>query len=207
MAVVLAAGYSRRFGAADKRIARLPDGRRLLADTVTRAQEAFPLLRVVLREEDDPAALGLPRETPLLRAPRAERGLGASLADAIAAIAGDDALADTGAAAILLGDMPDIAVTPLATLSSQADRSRILRPSYAGHPGHPVFFGRDFWPELAALNGDDGARDVIRRHRDRYREIAVEDPGVCRDIDTPAELARGATLLIRNGRGTKAPAS
>ncbi|MCH4565333.1 nucleotidyltransferase family protein [Halomonas sp. EGI 63088] len=185
----MAAGHSRRYGAADKRIARLPDGRRLLAATVTRAQEAFPLLRVVLREEDDPAALGLPRETPIIRAPRAERGLGASLADAIAAIAGDDALADTEAAAILLGDMPDIRLDTLQALQRLATRSGIVRPCHAGRPGHPVLFGRDFWPELAALDGDDGARDVIRRHRDGYREIAVEDPGVCRDIDVPAELA------------------
>ncbi|WP_240618426.1 nucleotidyltransferase family protein [Halomonas heilongjiangensis] len=188
MAVVLAAGSSRRFGAADKRCAILPGGRRLLAAAVARAQEAFPLLRVVLREDDDPAALGLAVSTPILRAPRAGRGLGASLGDAIAALGRDDALANVGAAAILLGDMPYIRLETLHALQRQATRSGIVRPRYADRPGHPVLFGRDFWPELETLDGDDGAREVIRRHRDRYREIAVEDPGVCRDIDTPGDL-------------------
>lgn len=192
VAVVLAAGYSRRFGTADKRRARLPDGRPLLAATLARVGEAFPLLRVVLREDDDPVALGLPATLsstpPIIRAPRAERGLGASLGDAIAAIGRDDALADVEAAAILLGDMPDIRLETLQTLQRLATRSAIVRPCHRGQPGHPVFFGRDFWPELEALDGDDGAREVIRRHRDRYREISVEDPGVCRDIDTPGDL-------------------
>ncbi|MDI5933163.1 NTP transferase domain-containing protein [Halomonas kalidii] len=90
--------------------------------------------------------------------------------------------------AILLGDMPDIWLETLHALQRQATRSDIIRPRYADRPGHPVLFGRDFWPELETLDGDDGAREVIRRHRDRYREHAVEDPGVCRDIDTPAQL-------------------
>ncbi|MDI5983685.1 NTP transferase domain-containing protein [Halomonas sp. M4R5S39] len=130
MAVVLAAGYSRRFGAADKRIARLPDGRRLLAAAVARATEAFPRLRVVLREEDDPVALGLPVSTPILRATRAGRGLGASLGEAIAALGRDGSLANVGAAAILLGDMPDIRLETLHALQRQATRSGIVRPCY-----------------------------------------------------------------------------
>ena len=190
VAVVLAAGYSRRFGAADKRCARLADGRGLLAASVVRAGEAFPLLRVVLREDDDPIALGLPGTTPVIFAPRAQRGLGASLGDAIAALGRDDALANVEVAAILLGDMPDLRLGTLHALQRLATRSRIVRPCYVGRPGHPVLFGRDFWPELEALDGDEGARDVIRHHRDRYHEIAVEDSGVCRDIDTPADLTR-----------------
>lgn len=190
VALMLAAGRSRRYGATDKRVARLPDGRGLLAASVSRAQEAFPLLRVVLREEDDPLALGLPASISVIRATRAAFGLGASLGEAIVAIGRDTALADVTAAAILLGDMPATSVETLETLRRQADHTTILRPCHAGSPGHPVLFGRDFWPELETLDGDIGAREVIRQHRDRYREICVEDLGVCRDIDTPADLAR-----------------
>jgi molybdenum cofactor cytidylyltransferase len=190
VALVLAAGHSRRFGASDKRVARLPDGRGLLAASVSRAQAAFPRLRVVLREDDDPLALGLPATLPVIHATRAALGLGASLGEAIAAIGSDESLADVAAAAVLLGDMPAISVETLTALCRQAGHATILRPCHAGRPGHPVFFGRVLWPELATLDGDDGARGVIRRYRDRYREISVEDPGVCHDIDTPGELAR-----------------
>nr|WP_163504030.1 nucleotidyltransferase family protein [Halomonas socia] len=188
VAIIMAAGYSRRFGAQDKRCAQLTGEQTLLTATLARAQQAFALLRVVLREDDDPHALGLPATTPIIRAPRAERGLGASIGDAMAAVSRDPSLANVAAAVILLGDMPAISPATLRRLQGHADASTILRPCHAGQPGHPVIFGRSFWPELERLDGDAGGQAIIRRHRDRYREIAVEDGGVCRDIDTPGAL-------------------
>lgn len=188
VAIIMAAGYSRRFGDQDKRRVALTGEQTLLAATLARAQQAFALLRVVLREDDDPHALGLAATTPIIRAPRAERGLGASLGDAVAALRRDLDLSDAAAAAVLLGDMPAISPATLRRLRDHAGPSTILRPSHAGRPGHPVIFGRNFWPELEALDGDAGGREIIRRHRHCYREIAVEDGGICRDIDTPAEL-------------------
>ena len=188
VAIIMAAGYSRRFGAQDKRRAELTGEHTLLATALANAQRAFPLLRVVLREDDDPQHLGLAATTPLIRAPRAARGLGASIGDAVAALSGDSELNGVVAAAVLLGDMPAISPATLRQLQGQVDAATILRPSHAGRAGHPVFFGREVWPELALLDGDQGAQEVIRRHRHRYREIAVSDAGVCRDIDTPDEL-------------------
>ncbi|KGE78173.1 nucleotidyltransferase family protein [Halomonas salina] len=189
VAVILAAGASRRFGATDKRLARLPSGRTLLAATLATASVVFPRLRVVLREDDDPVALGLAPDTPILRAPRAADGLGASLADAFASLAADPALAEAPAAAVLLGDMPNIAPATLVSLSDRAAPGRIVRPRHAGRPGHPVLFGRDFWAELAALDGDEGARRVIAHHRDCSHEIGVDDPGIHLDVDAPDDLA------------------
>ncbi|MDR5866142.1 nucleotidyltransferase family protein [Halomonas koreensis] len=188
-AVILAAGASRRFGAEDKRRARLPSGQTLLAATVARAAAAFPRLRVVLRHDDDPAALGLAPGTPLIRAPHAADGLGASLADAFAALAGDAELAGVEAAAVLLGDMPALAPETLTRLADHATPARIVRPRHAGRPGHPVLFGRDFWGELTGLDGDQGARGVIARHRDHCLELEVDDPGIHLDIDAAADLA------------------
>lgn len=58
VALVMAAGYSRRYGDADKRQARLADGRTLLATTVARIEQAFLQVRVAIREEDDALQLG-----------------------------------------------------------------------------------------------------------------------------------------------------
>ncbi|MFG6177686.1 NTP transferase domain-containing protein [Halomonas sp. THAF12] len=189
LAVIMAAGASRRFGAADKRLARLPSGQTLLAATVARAAGAFAHLRVVIRDEDDPVALGLAPDTPLIRAPHAGDGLGASLADAFAVLAKDDALADLEAAAVLLGDMPALADETLKRLLDHAARERIVRPRHAGRPGHPVLFGRAYWSELASLGGDEGARRVIARHRGHCLELAMGDPGIHLDIDIASDLA------------------
>ncbi|GEK74361.1 MULTISPECIES: nucleotidyltransferase family protein [Halomonas] len=196
VAVILAAGASRRFGATDKRLARLPSGRTLLAATLATASVVFPRLWVVLREDDDPVALGLAPDTPILRAHRAADGLGASLADAFAALCSDPSLSRAPAAAVLLGDMPGIAPETLAALRDAAGPGRIVRPRHAGRPGHPVLFGRDVWAELAALDGDEGARRAIAHHRDCSHEIGVDDPGIHLDIDAPDDL----TALWREDR-------
>ncbi|QEM83965.1 nucleotidyltransferase family protein [Halomonas binhaiensis] len=194
IAIVLAAGFSRRFGPEDKRISQLANGQALLAASVARACEAFEQVFVVLREEDNPAVLGIPESVAVLRAPRALLGLGASLGDAIAAIRCDPSMAKVNAAAILLGDMPDIASSTLKALCRQSAPDYIIRPvflsSHSMLPGHPVLFGRDFFNELERLDGDEGGKEIIQRHRDACRQIHVADPGVCRDIDTPQALER-----------------
>ncbi|TDO16495.1 MULTISPECIES: nucleotidyltransferase family protein [Halomonas] len=190
VALVMAAGRSRRFGGADKRRAVLPDGRNLLASSCQLAREAFADVRVVLREEDDPLALGLVDPAlGVVRAPGGDAGLGASLADAFTALGRDPLLADCLAAAVLLGDMPAIAPDTLRRLRDLAGRELILRPCQGGRPGHPVLFGRAFWPALERLAGDTGGQPVLRHHPASLRTLSVADPGIHQDIDTPEALA------------------
>lgn len=193
----MAAGCSRRFGTADKRRARLGDGRALLTHAVERATAAFDDCHVVLREDDEPDALGLLPGTGLIRAPHADQGLGSSLADAIGVL---DGIPGADALAVLLGDMPHISAATLTSLARAASRDTILCPVHQGRRGHPVLFGRALWPELAALRGDRGARDVVRRHASRLRLIHVEDPGIHRDVDTPADIADSPEPVSPAGR-------
>ncbi len=189
VALVMAAGYSRRYGEADKRQELLADGRTLLATTVARTEQAFSQVRVAIREEDDAFQLGLAASTPLIRLHQAHLGLGASLAEAVAALGGDCRLNDSKAVAVLLGDMPRIHPATLRALQQQATRDTIWRPRYGGQPGHPVLFGRAFWPELAHLRGETGAKSLIQRHPSHYHTHDVDDAGTLFDIDTPDALA------------------
>jgi molybdenum cofactor cytidylyltransferase len=45
-----------------------------------------------------------------------------------------------------------------------------------------------FRTQLEALHGDEGARALLKEHAGMVKLIVVDDPGVCRDIDTPADL-------------------
>ncbi|GGC92203.1 nucleotidyltransferase family protein [Vreelandella lutescens] len=189
VALVMAAGYSRRYGEADKRQERLADGRTLLATTVARTAQAFSQVRVAIRQEDDAFQLGLAASTPLIRLRQAHLGLGASLAEAMVALGGDRRLNDSEAVAVLLGDMPGIHPATLLALQQQATRDTIWRPCHGGQPGHPVLFGRAFWPELEHLRGETGAKALIQRHSLHYRSYDVQDPGILLDIDTPDMLA------------------
>jgi molybdenum cofactor cytidylyltransferase len=52
-----------------------------------------------------------------------------------------------------------------------------------------VAFGARFLPELGALDGDRGARDLLLQHPAAVQELPVDDPGILRDVDRPADLA------------------
>lgn len=190
VALVMAAGYSRRFGPVDKRGALLPEGQTLLAASVANAQKAFTHLRVVVREDDDIADLGLSEDVPLLRVRRASQGLGASLAEAVAVLDRDSGLVDIEAVAILLGDMPYLELDTLLILQRQACCDTIVRPCLEGRLGHPVIFGRSMWPALERLNGNDGAKGVIQQYASCLRECPVADAGILRDVDTPMDLRK-----------------
>ena len=189
--LMMAAGRSRRFGSADKRLAHLPDGRTLLVATLEASQALSTRTVLVVGPGEGLAALGLdaaPETPPLLVAQRAFEGLGASLGDAFTRLLEDPGMRDVEAAAVWLGDMPAIAPSTCRRLVAAAAPERIVRPRHAGRPGHPVLFGRAFWPRLAALSGTQGARGVIADHPRACFDLEVDDPGVHRDVDTPACL-------------------
>ncbi len=182
-ALVLAAGQGSRFGS-DKRLARLPSGQTLLAATLARVLEVFDEVYVVLRVGDDPQALGIPPQVRIVRAESAGDGMGSSLAAGIGGLA--DSKAE--AVAVLLGDMPWVAAETLRHLSANALTGQIVVPVHEGQRGHPVLFGRAFWPALIAVGGDQGGRQVILDHPDRCVRIPVADVGVLRDVDRPGDL-------------------
>lgn len=189
--LVMAAGRSRRFGPADKRLARLPDGRTLLGASLEASLVLSSRCLLVLRAGECLAALGLDAGAGApqwLVAPRADEGLGASLGDAFTRLLEDPEMQGVEAAAVWLGDMPAITPATCRRLAAAAEPGRIVRPRHAGRPGHPVLFGRAFWPRLATLAGEQGARGVIADHPRARQEIEVEDAGVHRDVDTPASL-------------------
>jgi molybdenum cofactor cytidylyltransferase len=68
-----------------------------------------------------------------------------------------------------------------------------VQPSYQGKRGHPVLFGRDFWPQLAALSGDAGARTVLQLNAEAVQIVELDDPGVLQDVDTQQDWQRLST--------------
>lgn len=185
VALVLAAGRSVRFGA-DKRRATLDDGRSLLVHSVERACSVFGDVRVVLRDGERGEDLGLPGNCRIISSPDAGLGMGHSLAAGAASLVDSDAVA----VAILLGDMPWIAPATFGQLVAAAGASTIVLPRYEGQQGHPVLFGRDFWPALSCLTGDEGARSVLKAHPASCIRLEVQDAGVLQDVDRPEAVYR-----------------
>jgi molybdenum cofactor cytidylyltransferase len=184
-AVVLAAGSGSRFGGGAKQLAEL-DGIPLLEHAL-RAVEAVPAIdRIVVvlgaRAEEVRAGVDLGQAEPVICEDWAE-GQAASLRCGIAAVA------DADAAVLTLGDMPRItpqvieAFAALATVYGSNVRARAM---YDGMPGHPVVLGSAYFPRIAALRGDVGAREVLKE----IKAHPIECSHLCSpaDVDTPQAL-------------------
>lgn len=184
VALVLAAGRARRFGS-DKRLSQLPQRGPLLAATLETLRPHFCEIWLVLGIGDDRRTLGIADDIVITRARSANQGMGGSLAAGIHSLRSES---QARAVAVMLGDMPWVSRESFALLCAQSSDQAIVRPRFRGQAGHPVLFGRRFWPDLELLSGDRGARTVVQQHREACHEIEVHDPGVLRDVDRPADV-------------------
>jgi molybdenum cofactor cytidylyltransferase len=51
-----------------------------------------------------------------------------------------------------------------------------------------VAIGARYFAELQTLSGDEGAKKLLAAHAAEIELIAVDDPGVLRDVDTQSDL-------------------
>src|SRR5580765_2179534 len=99
---------------------------------------------------------------------------------------------DADAVVVLLGDQPFVTAAIVERLVAewQASAAVIVVPTYVGQRGNPVLFARAIFPELLAVQGDQGARAVLAADRSRIRLVAFDDPRPLADIDTPEDYER-----------------
>lgn len=190
--VLLAAGRGTRFGGG-KLGAALPQAAHgVPAGTPVGVASARHLLAAldevvaVVRPGDCGLAGGLAAAgARIVPCAQADDGMGSSLACGVAAVR------DADGWLVALGDMPWIAPATVAALAAALRAgSEIVAPVYRGQRGHPVGFAARYAAALASLHGDEGARAVLREHRDAIHLVAVDDPGVLGDVDRQEDLLR-----------------
>lgn len=181
--ILLAAGTGSRFGG-DKLLHPLPDGVAIAAHAARNLLAAGLNVTAVVRPGDFPLADMLEQEgCAVTVCSGAARGMGASLAHAIASERGADGWV------VALADMPKIAPATIRSVATAvAEGSRIVAPQFESQRGHPVGFGAALLGELLALDGDQGARTILEKHRDALQLIGCADPGVLYDIDRKTDV-------------------
>lgn len=158
----------------------------MLVHTTRLYAQVFNRVVVVLRPDDTARELLEKMDVEIVGAERARDGMSHSLR------AGLQTAMDAPWTVIVLADMPFVTKSTLQLLRSQMQspsRASIVRPVYLRQPGNPVGFAREMYARLLTLEGDTGARDLVRTEPQLVREIPVNDPGVLRDIDTPEQLS------------------
>jgi len=187
--ILLAAGRARRFGA-DKREVRLGSGESLLERGVARMREAVDELVLVVGEGDSVRAYATRFPgVRVVRSPRSAAGMGYSLADAVAQSLHWDACL------VSLVDKPFIRGQTHQRVRALLAEHVLVVPTFEGTWGHPVGFARQHFYALSRLEGDAGARELIRAERERCLFVELADPGVVADVDTPEQLGYWRSLF------------
>ena len=186
--ILLAAGFSRRFGAEDKLMQLLPDGRPLALAAAQNLLAALPRTIAVVRPEATVlAALLAQAGAEVVTCAVHEVEMADSLAAGVR-YAASQAEADSGYV-IALADMPFIQPQTIAAVAAALVNGAVIAaPAYRQQRGHPVGFAASLRAELERLRGDEGARSVLQRHRQQIQVLEVGDAGVLSDIDTPQDL-------------------
>lgn len=182
--MIPAAGASRRMGDRDKLLEDV-DGAPLLRGVADRALAVCDDVIVTLPDPYHPRAdtlRGLSVRPVFV--PDAADGMSASLRRAALAVP------ETSTGLMILpADMPDLTEDDLRHVVrafEDASCEFLVQATGAdGTPGHPVVFPADLIAEFAALNGDTGARDIVRANRTRVIRVALPQNHAVTDLDTP----------------------
>jgi CTP:molybdopterin cytidylyltransferase MocA len=192
--VVLAAGASRRMG---RPKAMLTIGGQTFLDNLTEVLArggCQPVLAVVSEPLQDIRAGCRLAGVDLVINPDPARGQLSSL------LCARDALQDVSGMLVVLVDQADLRVATVEAVRLSLEQAPAAVARFGGQPGHPTGFSRQLFaalgePGVSAV----GARAVIDAQAalGQVAWVDVPDPGVVRNLNTPAELTRFLEELER----------
>ena len=179
--LVLAAGSSKRLGQPKQ---LLPYRGRTLLDASLDVARACPFdqrLVTVGADADEVRSRVDLSGVEVVESPEPASGCSSSI---VAALARVDPAAD--GLVILLGDQPRVAVATVESLLGEGSGSPLAVIRYDDGIGHPFWFRRDVFADLAALHGDKGVWRLLESGRHAVHEVRVAG-SVPLDVDTPED--------------------
>ena len=184
--LLLAAGSGTRFdpsGERNKLAQPLADGRTMAATAAANLLAVLPRVVAVVRPGASALAFDLAQVgCEVIVCEHAAAGIASTL------VRGLTHTIEAPGWIVALADMPLVQPATITALSEAlAQGADIVVPTYHGVHGNPVAFARTHLAYLLKMHGDEGARSLLKKFF--VTEIIVEDPGVRRDVDTPADLA------------------
>jgi molybdenum cofactor cytidylyltransferase len=186
-AIVLAAGRSTRMGGPNKLLAEVA-GRPLVRIAVEQAlaSRARPVIVVTGHQRERVEAVLEGLNVVFAHNADYAHGLSTSLKAGIAKLP-----PNADGAIVCLGDMPQVNAALIDRLIGAFDPEHgalVVVPTTDGKRGNPVVWSRRFFPDLAALEGDIGARHLIASYQEAVTEVPVSGQAALIDIDTPDAL-------------------
>jgi molybdenum cofactor cytidylyltransferase len=190
--IILAAGESKRLGQPKQNL--LFNGKTLLQRAVQSGQRSKcdPIIVVLGANVEDIKPIA---ETKTLYNQNWQEGLASSIRTAMYEI-NKDPLVDK--VIIMLCDQPFVNTTLLNTLIDKQieTKKQIVACTYKGTTGVPVLFDRSLFAELLLLQGQEGAKKILKAHTHEVAIIPFEQGSI--DIDTPDDYEQLLKLSDNN---------
>lgn len=180
--IVLAAGRGSRFEGPGHKLSQPFTDASVLETTLGNVvASGLPLVLVTTDALLDVAVRRVARADIVhLPAAEAQRGMARSI------VAGVSARGYASGWLVMPADMPMVKPATLRAVAEALPGHACVVPYCEGRRGHPVGFASELFPDLMALEGDEGARRLLRRYPSHALEVA--DPGILVDIDTASDL-------------------
>ncbi len=188
-AIILAAGQSSRFAGGAKLVADF-DGKPLSrwAADAARGSKAKAIVAVTghFREKVE-SAMGA-EDLRFVHNPHYMEGVASSLRAGLAALP-----PEIDGALICLADMPRVSSSLLDSLieafaKAPADVVAVV-PTCGGVSGNPALLSRAIFPSVARLQGDEGARRILRAAQAPVLHVETADSAILFDVDKDVDLA------------------
>lgn len=183
--VILAAGSGSRLGGVAKALLRLRTHTYLETICATAREVGLAEAVIVVGPPYGDAVARHAHDLGLrvVTNPEPSRGMASSVALGFAALTSPQLTA----AWLWPVDHPDVCAATLRALIAALGDHDAAQPRLGDRGGHPPLVARALWARLAeCAEVDGGARAVIAASR--VARVAVDDPGVVRDIDTPEDV-------------------
>lgn len=179
--LILAAGASSRMKGKAKQLLPWKDTT-LLGHAMEQAREVSDSVTVVLGARAERIQNTIPSTVESIHNPDWESGMGSSISKGVQHILKENPSAD--GILIMLVDQPLLDAPYLNQLKSEfeKDLSKIKATAYGEKIGVPAIFPKHLFLELTQLNGDIGARQLIKTHKTKTAVLQPEGQEI--DIDT-----------------------
>jgi molybdenum cofactor cytidylyltransferase len=183
-AIILAAGKSERMGGKPKALLRY-DGLTFL-DHILRSMEGTRIQhRVVVAGLHHSEIKAHSKSVPVVFNPDYEQGMTTSFQAGIRSLP-----EGIEGALIFLVDHPAVSGATVRALLAHQGEGDVVVPVREGRRGHPVLFSRRFLDAVLKLSPRVGVNTAVRRLGGKLVEVAVDDPGILTDVDTPEDFRR-----------------
>ncbi len=180
--IILAAGRSARLGSPKQLLSY--QGKNLLQHTIDAAKEsqAGPIIVVLGSDIEEIAGELDPIHLTIVKNPNWESGMASSVTCGINTMI--NLYPDTEAVILMVCDQPFVNAKLLEDLINKLEESgsSIVASSYQNIYGTPALFHKKHFDELSALDGDTGARSIIKRYAESIEAIPFDQGSI--DIDT-----------------------